>query len=271
MSMADIRSGYVTADQLYYSQAGKGDSLILVHSGLSNSRMWDQQFPVFSDHYLTVRYDLRGCGFSKVASGQFSHVEDLERVIDALVRPPVHLVGSSLGGRVALDFAVRRPDMVRSLALVGTDISGYEYEAEPPAQWPQLVAAYKAGDLDLVARLETDIWLVGRDRTREDVDPRVYKNLMRQNLLNLRAEKMGRGQEVKPEPPAVTQLTKIDIPTLAIFGEYDQIDIQEMSQLIVAQVPSAEKHVIPDSAHLPNLERPDLFNETILTWLKKVS
>ncbi len=61
---------------LYYETAGQGHALLLLHAGMADSRMWDEQFPVFAQHYQTLRYDLRGFGKSHIPAGPFANHED---------------------------------------------------------------------------------------------------------------------------------------------------------------------------------------------------
>src|SRR5947209_8694969 len=105
------RSGLVSVHgtDLYYEELGEGHPVILLHAGIADSRMWDEQMPVLAERYRVVRYDLRGFGRSKMVAGAFSHRADLAALLDALGIASAALVGCSFGGRVATEFALEFP------------------------------------------------------------------------------------------------------------------------------------------------------------------
>jgi pimeloyl-ACP methyl ester carboxylesterase len=103
---------------LYYEITGSGRSLVFLHAGIADSRMWDEQFWMFAPTHRVLRYDLRGFGISAPVSGTFSHRQDLCSLLDFLQIGKASLVGLSLGGQLALDFALEWPDRVESLILM---------------------------------------------------------------------------------------------------------------------------------------------------------
>src|SRR5918995_4398890 len=92
---------------LAYEAAGPaaGPPLALVHAGIADRRMWDAQVAAFAPRYRVLRYDLRGFGESPKPPTGFAHHEDLRGLLAASTGRPAAVVGASLGGRVALDFA----------------------------------------------------------------------------------------------------------------------------------------------------------------------
>ena len=82
---------------LYYETSGIGQPLVLLHHGLLDCRIWDDQFEVFSESYETTRYDRRGYGRSRSLSGGFSHLEDLRALLGFLDMGQAHLLGASNG------------------------------------------------------------------------------------------------------------------------------------------------------------------------------
>jgi pimeloyl-ACP methyl ester carboxylesterase len=115
----------VNGTNLYYEVKGEGDHLVLVHDGLLGCRIWDDQLETFAQRYTVTRYDARGYRRSEAPSQAFSDVEDLHSLLRFLGVKKAHLVGSSNGGRVAVDFALQWPEMVTALVLVGPSLSGY--------------------------------------------------------------------------------------------------------------------------------------------------
>ena len=111
--MADVRTGSVDVPggSLYYEVAGEGPAMTLIHPGLWDSRTWDPQVPVLVDAaFRVIRYDVRGYGRSSRLTGEpYSHVRDLEALLDVLEVPLTILVGCSMGGAIAIDFTLEHP------------------------------------------------------------------------------------------------------------------------------------------------------------------
>ena len=115
--------------RLYCSITGEGEPLVLLHGGASDLRIWDHQVETLARTLRVIRYDQRGYGKSDIPVSLFSYVDDLRGLIDALKLERVSVIGSSLGGSVAIDFALKYPERIRSLILVGPALSGYRYPA----------------------------------------------------------------------------------------------------------------------------------------------
>ena len=125
----------VNGTQLYCEETGAGPALVLIHGFTLDTRMWDDQFGLFAEHYHVIRYDLRGFGQSAVpADTLYAHFDDLKALFDALGIEQAHLVGLSKGGGVALDFALAFPAYVRSLVLIDSILGGFSWSAEGSAR-----------------------------------------------------------------------------------------------------------------------------------------
>jgi pimeloyl-ACP methyl ester carboxylesterase len=115
----------VNGGKLYYETTGDGLPVVLIHAGYLDSRMWDSQFETFSRQYQVIRYDVRGYGKSSRSESNYSDAVDLKSILDHLKIDRAVLVGVSMGGRIALDFAVEYIDRVRALVLINFGIRGY--------------------------------------------------------------------------------------------------------------------------------------------------
>src|SRR5829696_2371885 len=222
----------VNGARIYYEVAGEGDPLVLVHAGIADSRMWEDQLMALADHYRVIRYDMRGFGRTAMVEGPFSHHEDLRALLDSLDVELAHLVGCSMGGGAVLDFALEYPQRVGNLVLVGSAVGGFRPDFDPPRQWYELVAADEAGDLGRVSELEVGIWVVGPERSPDDVDSSVRDLVWEMNLIALRNETAGLGEEWEPEPPAADRLPDVQAPTLLIVGDEDQPRVFAASNLL---------------------------------------
>lgn len=124
----DIQEGVavVNQTQLHYQVAGTGDAAVFIHGFGSNLRIWDAQFPFFAQRYHALRYDMRGHGKSALpASEPYAHAHDLKMLIDFCGISRVHIIGHSMGGQIAINFALAYPECVQSLVLVDSALSGW--------------------------------------------------------------------------------------------------------------------------------------------------
>ena len=258
----------VNGARLSYEVCGEGEPLVLVHAGIADRRMWDGQMQAFASDFRTVRYDMRGFGETAMAEGPFSHHEDMRGLLDSLGIERAHLVGCSMGGGAALDFALGHPERVGALVLVGSAVGGFEADFGPPEQWDELVAADEAGDLERVSELEVEIWVVGPGRRPESVDGAVRNLVYEMNLIALRNEALGLGEEVPPDPPAAERLSEILAPALVVVGDADQPWTLAAADLLATEIPNARKVVMSGTAHLPNMERPVEFSRIVLDFLR---
>ena len=260
----------VNGAMLYYEVAGEGEPLVLVHAGIADGRMWEEQIEAFTEKYRVIRYDLRGFGKTAMVESSYSHHEDLRGLLDSLEVGHARLVGCSMGGGAVLDFALRHPERIGALVLVGAAVSGFEADFEPPEKWDELVAADEAGDLGRVCELEVQIWVDGPGRRPEEVDASVRDLVYEMNLIALHNEASGLGEELPPEPPAAGRLSEILAPSLVLVGDSDQPRIKAAADLLARELPNARKVVMPGTAHLPNMERPEEFNRIVLDFLEQI-
>jgi pimeloyl-ACP methyl ester carboxylesterase len=257
---ADIRGG-----RLFYEVAGDGPALVLAHAGIADRRMWDDQFLVFAQHYRVIRFDFWGFGKSTIANNIFLLHQDLYELLRFLGIEQAHLMGCSLGGRVIIDLALEYPKMVNSLIVVGSGLSGYQFEGEVLMRFvEQVIAARERNDYDGEIELKLQLWVDGRSRTPGQVDPRVRERA--HEMLLGRPGVQGEGQQL--EPAAIGRLSEINVPTLIIVGDRDETNIATIANLIVANVRGARKIIIPDTAHLANMEKPEHFNRVVLDFLR---
>jgi pimeloyl-ACP methyl ester carboxylesterase len=258
----------VNGARIYYEVTGEGEPLVLVHAGIADSRMWDDQFDDFADGYRVVRYDMRGFGRTEMVEGPFSHHEDLRGLLDFLALDRVHIVGCSMGGGTVLDFALEYPERVGNVVLVGSVIGGFDPDFGPPKEWDELVAADEAGDLALISELEVRMWVDGPGRSPEDVEASVRDLVREMNLIALQNEATELGDEWEPEPPAADRLPDIQAPTLLMIGDEDQPRIFAAADLLEKELPNVRKVIMHGTAHVPNMERPGEFNRVVFDFLR---
>jgi 3-oxoadipate enol-lactonase len=254
---------------LYHEIAGAGPPVILIHEGICDSRMWDPQWDSFQRSHRVVRLDLRGFGRSPYVPGTYSHAADVIALLDDLKLGPAALVGVSLGGGVALQVAVARPDLVSALVLVGSGIRGHEWSDDVTRAWAEEEAALERGDLDAAVEINLRTWVDGPHRSAEEVDPEVRAKVgeMQRRALELYQEGGEEAQEEALVADVGDRLDEISAPTLVVVGELDVADLQTIGVRLRREIRGARGAAIPGAAHAPTMERPDEFTELVLDFL----
>lgn len=265
------RTGYaqVNGTNLYYERAGTGEPLVLIHAGIADRRMWDNQVHVLARHYQVIRYDARGYGLTPIGTGDYSRSQDLHALLQALDLSRATLLGCSQGGTTALDFALEQPGMTDALTLVSTVPSGYNFEGKPPQKLLDFMSAYQQQELDQAAELATQIWFDGPQRRPSLVSSDLRDGVYRMIREVIATSALALTGEKSAEQPAVDRLDHVQCPTLVIVGDQDDASIINIGDQLAANIPSAEKAVIQGAAHLPNVERPEAFNQIVLDFLQR--
>lgn len=230
---------------------------ILLHAGVADSRMYRQQLETLAP---ARALDLPGFGQTPIGPDT---PDDRTFVRNNLPDAPATLVGTSLGGRLALELALEVPERVAALVLVGSGLDGHEWSEEVRAFGAEEEAALERGDLDAAVEANIKLWLA------DDADPEVRALVaeMQRDAFQLQE---GYESPLPPlDPPASTRLREIGIPTLVVTGSEDVRDIHEIAEKLAAEIPGAERATIAGSGHLPSLERPDDFDRVVLAFLNE--
>jgi 3-oxoadipate enol-lactonase len=268
--MNDAHAGFAEANgaSLYYEVTGGGHPLLLLHAGVADSRMWDDQFPVFAQYYRVIRYDRRGFGRTVVSAEPFSNHDDAAHLLSSLGVEKAYVVGVSFGGYVAIDFTLAYPEMVDALVLSAPNVSGYEPSSDELLRFcTEEEEALARGDLAAATELNVRMWVDGPDRTPDQVNPAVRERVREMQLHAFAMDIPEAVERRSLTPPAITRLVEIQVPTLIIVGEQDVPEFLGISNLVAAGIRGAKKVVIPGAAHLPSMEEPELFNRIVLDFL----
>jgi pimeloyl-ACP methyl ester carboxylesterase len=249
---------------------GFGLPVVFLHAGVCDRRMWAEQMAeLAAEGYHVVAYDRRGFGETESEDVPFNHVVDLEAVLDRLGLNAAVLVGNSLGGGIAVDFALEHPDRVAALVLVGSAVTGFEAEDYPEdiaALEDTLEYALGRGNLDQANRIEAHMWLDGPRAEDGRVDGPVRELFFDMNRTR-RQRQAGLSQQEVPDP-AVDHVHKIAVPTLLVAGELDYPDVLETHEFLAEEIEDSFSVTIEDAAHLPSLERPEEFTPILVEFLE---
>jgi pimeloyl-ACP methyl ester carboxylesterase len=268
-SSPESESGFadVNGTRLYFEAAGSGQAVVLIHGFSLDASMWDDQFSALAVRRRAIRYDARGFGRSGPIEVTFSTSEDLRALLDDLGVERATVVGISMGGRYAIDFALAYPDRVRAVVAADPGLGGQSLPTIAVELAPAIAAA-QGGDLTEAKRiwLQSSLFEVAREQ------PAAWARIERMvnaysgwHFVNGLA-----AQEEPLDPPAATRLGTLSMPVLLVMGERDVPDIRVIADKLVAEVPELERVDIPGAGHFTNLEAASEFNRSLLEFLRRV-
>lgn len=249
---------------IYYEESGDGDETIVFSHGLLwSTRLYDPQVARFSSDYRCIAYDHRGQGDSEIPPGPLVDMEtlylDAVRLIESLDAAPCHFVGLSMGGFVGLRLAARRPDLLRSLALLDT-------AADPEPQ--ENIPKYKK--LNAVARYLGVRFVAGQvmpimfGQTFLDDPARAgERDKWRSELAGNKNSIYKAVNGVIYRPSVEREAATIDIPTLVLWGEEDNAISRDRCEDLTRLIDHATFATIPKAGHSSTVENPDAVNREI--------
>ena len=254
----------------FYEDAGQGPAVVLVHGHGADLRLWELQVPALVEAgYRVIRYDVRGHGRSTVAPTGYTWQNYALDLRDLLAHPTIavpraHVVGLSMGGGIALQFALDFPDRASSLVLVDSALPGFDYSPEFAGAIEELMAAVRSeGPRAAFERL----WLTHPlfDGMRRFPDR--FELLRTMVLAYAAADYYDETPYTPPPRQAVDRLAEVRAPTLVLVGELDIPDFQIIAEVLAGNIAGARLQVIADSGHIPPLEQPEAFSQALLEWL----
>lgn len=270
--MIRMKSGYaeVGDGKLSYEMGGEGETVVFVHAGFVDSGMWDDQWEAFASHFRVIRFDMRGYGKSDLVKVPISRRQDLHGLLKQLNVRRAHLIGCSMGGEIVMDFALEHPAMVSSLTVISAIPSGFQMQGAPPPTLLEMMAAVQQGDLTRASELQLRLWVDGMYRQPAQVDQRVRQRAAAMNRIVLANGTWGKAdaQPLNPlDPPAASRLDQLHLPVLIVAGALDHPEILRAADLMASSIAGSKKVILPDCAHVPNMEKPAAFNQAVLDFL----
>ena len=251
-------------------ETGDGLPVVFLHAGVTDKRMWTEQMAAVAEAgWHAIAYDRRGYGQTETADEKFGHVEDLEALLEEFGIHAAVLVGCSLGGGLAIDFALRHPGRVIGLVLIGTSVTGAPWsstEAEAMIEAAE-EDAFERGDRDMLNKVQAHEWLDGPRAQSGRVGGDARALFLEMNSLAL--HKPDLGGEVRP-PDAWHRVGEIAAPSLLLVGDQDFTALIDRHEHLSEEMPNAFAAVLENVAHIPTLERPDLVNSMLLQFLDAI-
>jgi 3-oxoadipate enol-lactonase len=239
---------------------GSGEPALFLHSAVCDRRSWQPQWDLLRDAgYRVIRADFRGYGETPAPTEPFDNAADVRDLLDAHGIEQATLVGSSFGGRIAIEVAARWPERVTDLALL---CAALDYD--PPTD---AVRAFgrregellEAGDIEAAVELNLETFL----GPSADAATRAFVGDMQRHNFEV--------QLPAPEVPESTvdhDITAITARTLVVAGAHDVDYFQIIAQHLVRNIPGAQYVLLDWAGHLPGLEDPTRLNPILLDFLK---
>jgi 3-oxoadipate enol-lactonase len=240
---------------IYYEVTGRGEPIVFVHGFTLDHTMWQPQVG-FNENYQVVTYDARGFGKSSLPEGAYNHTDDLHALLGNLAIQQAHIVGLSMGGRIATNFALAHPEMVTSLTLMDAALDGHQSDID----WH---VHAKAHGLEKAKEnwLNHELFSVTQQR------PEVVSAL-RTMVSNYSGwHWLHDDPQVSAKIPARDRLHEIAVPTLVMIGEGDLPDFHTVADTLASSIPGAQKAVIPNAGHMINMEAPDTVNDLLADFI----
>jgi len=249
---------------------GDGLPVVFLHAGVCDKRMWRSQMEMVAEEgWQGVAYDRRGYGETDSPDEAFNHVDDLEAVLKALDIHAAVFVGCSMGGGLAVDFALRHPGQVIGLVLIGTSVTGAPWSATDVENQMEAAEedAYERGDLDMLNKVQAHEWLDG---------PRAQNGRVggapRELFLDMNAIALGKPPLTLEEerPSAWRRVGEVGAPSLLLVGDEDFTALIDRHETLSEEMPNAFAAMLEGVAHIPSIERPELVNSMILEFLDAI-
>jgi pimeloyl-ACP methyl ester carboxylesterase len=248
---------------LHVTEVGHGDVVTFLHGFALDGRMWEAQTAALAGSYRTLAIDLPGFGRSRYVEGHTPMTGEILSVLDARGVERTHLVGLSLGGAVAADFALVHGDRLRSLVLADALLLGHP---APLQTWEAVVEHARQGQRDAaIAHWLTDpVFDVAR--TRPAVWARIHDLLAGYDGAHWAGAARLRWAITRPRE----RLGTLRVPTLVLVGEHDTSGFHAMAVEYSTTIPGARALTIPGAGHVSNMEEPEAFTRILREFFASV-
>jgi 3-oxoadipate enol-lactonase len=253
---------------IHYRICGDGpETMMFAHGLLWSGRMFEDQITAFQHRYRCITFDFRGQGQSAVTRSGYDMetlFDDTVGLIEALGAVRCHFVGLSMGGMIGLRIAVRRPELLNSLALFATSADAETEENKKRYRALALVARWLG--LRIVANRVMPV-MFGKtflnDTTRVALKKQWRQNFIGNHRLGAARAVIG----ITNREPIHDQINKITVPTLIAVGEEDAAISAEKANRIHSQITGSRLVVIPRAGHTPTVEEPQAVNQLLHDFL----
>lgn len=253
----------VNQTTLQYAAQGNpnGFPLVFINSLGTDLRIWDGVAPHFTDRHRVIRYDKRGHGLSDCPPGPYTirdHATDLAGLLDQLGARRAILVGISVGGMIALDFAATWPERVQALVLCDTGV-----KIGTAVMWNERIATLRQHGMAALSEAILSRWFSPAFATANPAAYRGYANM----LTRMPVAGYTATCEAIRDADLTAAASAITAPTLALCGAEDLATPPDLVRDLCTHIPHAVYREIPHAAHLPCIEQPDVMAAHVTQFL----
>lgn len=255
----------VNGHEAYYEIHGAEGKpwLTFSHSLACSTRMWDGQIAALKDRYRILAYDTRGHGQSAAPKGAYTLqglADDLKSVLESLGIKKTHYVGLSMGGMIGQTFALKYPGVFESLVLADTTS---RYPAEAAGAWQDRIKVAETQGMEPLVQPTLERWFTAPFRSSNKGEVEKVASQIRKTPV---AGYVGCCHAI-PKINLTDRLKELKVRSLVICGDQDPGTPPAMAREIAHSLPGAKLVLIPQAAHLANIEQPDAFNRSLAEFL----
>jgi 3-oxoadipate enol-lactonase len=252
----------VPGGKVYAAADGTGEPILLVHGGFMDSDMWSDDVDALESRFRVLRFDLRGFGRSPASSAPYFPADDMRAVLDHFGVPRATVVGISMGGGLAIDFALAYPARVQALVLAEPGISGWQWSEDVTRTMEAVTRAEKerGRDAAIAEFLNRPVFASAKDK------PKAFATIRAQLERNFSTGMRGM---LGPKQPALNRLSEIVVPTLILVAERGGSDARQIAERLERDIRGARRIVVKDSGHMINLEQPAAFRKALVEFLTR--
>ncbi|WP_375228785.1 3-oxoadipate enol-lactonase [Roseobacter sp. S98] len=250
--------------RLHYRVDGPEDGapVVFANSLGTDMRLWDPILPLLPEGLRLIRYDKRGHGLSTCPPAPYTMgalVTDAEKLLDHLGVRDCVFVGLSIGGMIAQGLAVKRLDMVRAMVLSNTGARIGNKD-----MWDERIAGVRAGGIGALADAIIDRWFSRRFRETPELE-------LWRNMLTRQEDEgyMGCSAAISGTD-FYTTTASLRLPTLGIAGTEDGSTPPDLVRETINLIPGSRMHIIRGTGHLPCVEKPQEYADTLTAFLREV-
>lgn len=253
-----------TGTRIYWDESGSGDPLLLIMGLGYPMEMWHRTRPLLSQHYRTIAFDNRGAGKSDVPPGPYSIAQmaaDAAAVLDAAGADRAHVIGISMGGMIAQEFALAYPGRVRSLILASTACGGRN--AIPAAAEVLQIVLARANMTPEEGAQAAVPFIYDRGTPRERIEEDLA---IRRPSYPTAQGYLGQVQAILAWS-SFDRLKDMQTPTLIIHGESDELVPPENARILEKQIQDSRLVMLPEASHILTTDQPEASHREILGFL----
>ena len=262
--------------RLHYHEAGDGPALVLLHGsgpGVSGWSNFKGNFPVFARHFRTVVMDMPGFGRSERPPLDRAYprvaADHLARLLDKLGIEKTHLLGNSMGGYVAFEFALAHPDRVGRLVGMGPGGLAANILGPEPSEGARRLADFMMAPSKAAMEAWVDTMVANKAVVDDELIEERLANATAPGALESAMAIFGSLGQYPEAVPLYARVRGIKAPTLITWGRDDRMLPVEGALFGFRQMPNAELHIFSKCGHWAQVERKDDFERLVIDFLTR--